>query len=278
MPAWFASFIASLLASDVLFQLGSAVWEILIAASTGLLATTPAQFSAETWRYVTEELYPWAEGIGIMMLNLFLLIGFCRSAENIKERMSLEMIVEFLIKTVVLNIVLLKGMTIIRQIFAMSSAMAGVVIGIATPVSYTQDVDLGSELFKWLFGFIYFIVAIICGILILFTLYQRYLKLYLLVVCFPLAIPTLVGGRRIEDTAYAWVRSFLSNAFEIVVIALIMGISGKLIAGISVFASDNAVLSLFDGFAQALNSMLQMILMTVAVKGAASFMNKTFNL
>lgn len=278
MPAWFASFIASLLASEVFFQLGKAIWDVLISVSTGLLKTNPAQFSNATWLYVTEELYPWAQGIGILSLNLFLLIGFCRSAENLKERVNLEMIIETLMKVVILNVLLLKGLTLIRQIFAMASAMAEVVIGIETPASFSQDVDLGSELFQWLFGLIYFIVAIICGILILFTLYQRYIKLYLLVVCFPLAVPTITGGRRIEDTAYAWFRSFIGNTFEVVVIALVMGISGKLIGGVSVFTSDNVILAQFDGLAQALNSMIQMILMAVSVKGASSFMSKTFNL
>ena len=94
---------------------------------------------------------------------------------------------------------------------------------------------------------------------------------------YPIAMPTLIGGRGVEHTAYAWGKSFLSNVFEIVTIALVMGIAGRIVSGITPF-TDNAFAEVFDGFAQALNSTIYMILMAVSVKGAAAFMNKTFNL
>lgn len=124
----------------------------------------------------------------------------------------------------------------------------------------------------------YFLVAMVCSFLILITLYSRYIKLYLLVVTFPLAMPSITGGRGIEGTAYAWMKSFLSNTFEIVIIALAIAIAGRITSGISIFTSDNAIFNAFDGFAQALNSMVYMILMAVSVKGAPTFLNKTFNL
>ena len=73
-------------------------------------------------------------------------------------------------------------------------------------------------------------------------------------------------------------KSFLSNTFEIVIIALAIAIAGRITAGVSVFTSNRDLLNMFDGFAQALNSMIYMILMAVSVKGAPTFLNKTFNL
>lgn len=137
---------------------------------------------------------------------------------------------------------------------------------------------MGSVIFYWIFGFFYFIVALVCAFLILLTLYGRYIKLYTLVVTFPLAMPTITGSRGVEGTAYAWVKSFLSNTFEIVIIALAIAITGRITAGVSVFVTDSGVLNMFDGFGQALNSTIYMILMAVSVKGAPTFLNKTFNL
>lgn len=93
-----------------------------------------------------------------------------------------------------------------------------------------------------------------------------------------IAMPSITGGRGIEGTAYAWMKSFLSNTFEIVIIALAIAIAGRITSGISIFTSDSAIFNAFDGFAQALNSMIYMILMAVSVKGAPTFLNKTFNL
>lgn len=74
-------------------------------------------------------------------------------------------------------------------------------------------------------------------------------------------------------------RTFLLNAFEIVVIALTMVISFKLIgAGISLFDGKNIATSMVDGFWDALNSLFTMILVTAAVKGSNAFLSKAMGL
>ena len=166
----------------------------------------------------------------------------------------------------------------IKKIFKMASAMAGTAVMIEPPSFFTGDVDIGSIMFFWIYGLFYFLVAIVCAFLILITMYSRYIKLYILIVTFPLAMPTITGGRGVEGTAYAWMKSFLSNTFEIVVIALAIAIAGRITAGVSIFTESNVIVNTFDGFAQALNSMIYMILMAVSVKGAPTFLNKTFNL
>ena len=248
-----------------------------MSACIGMMQTTPQGFSAIAWNYVQTELYPWALSIGIMSLNLFIMMGFFKAVGNFKENMTLELMIEALIKVVILNVLLVSGLRIIGKIFQMASAMAGTAVMIDSPSFFTGDIDMGSRIFFWVFGLFYFIVAIVCAFLILLTLYGRYIKLYVLAVTFPLAMPTLTGGRGIEGTAYAWVKSFLANTFEIVIIALVIAIAGRIMTGVTIFTSENVILESFDGFAQALNSMIYMILMAVSVKGASTFLNKTFN-
>ncbi|XCP84297.1 hypothetical protein ABXS75_14670 [Roseburia hominis] len=278
MPEWLSSFISDNLLFSPFYALADMIWKVLMAACTGMLSSTPQDFSAETWQYVLHDLYPWALSIGVECLNLFFILGFFKAASNLKEQLTMELFVEAMIKLVVLNVLLVTGIPMITTFFRMASALSGQVILTSPPPFYTTDVDIGSRLFFYMFGLIYFFVALVCGILILITLYGRYIKLYLLVVTFPIGMPTLVGGQQIEGTAYAWIRSFLGNVFEIVIIALSMGIAGRIMGGITIFTSENIILEHFDGFAQALNSMLYMILMTTAVKGAGAFMNKTFRL
>ena len=84
----------------------------------------------------------------------------------------------------------------------------------------------------------------------------------------------LEGRHEIEPRFYARNPTFLLNAFEIVVIALTMVISFKLIgAGISLFDGKNIVTSMVDGFWDALNSLFTMILVTAAVKGSNAFLS-----
>lgn len=259
------------------FLIANAIWDACMAACTGLMETTPESFSANAWNYVRTELYPWAIGIGISMMNLFFLIGFCRVATNFKENITLELCIESLIRIAALNILLQKGFDLIRMLFRIASYMAGYVMREDSIGLFTTDEDIGSHLFWWLFGFGYFLVALVCGMVILMTLYGRYIKLYLSVVFFPLAMPSLLLGRGADATAYAWIKSFLSNVFEIVVIALVMSIAGMLIRGISLFG-EVTVAGFFDGGFQAVNALISMVLMTASVKGASSYLNKSFAL
>lgn len=278
MPDWLPDFLNGSLLYGPFYQIASAIWNTAMSACMGVMTKTPEGFSSATWTYVNNELYPWALSIGIMSLNFFVMMGFFKAVGNFKENMTIELMIEAMIKVVVLNVLLVKGLDVIKKIFEMASAMAGTAVMIEPPVFFTGDVDVGSVMFFWIYGLFYFLVAMVCAFLILITLYSRYIKLYLLVVTFPLAMPSITGGRGIEGTAYAWMKSFLSNTFEIVIIALAIAIAGRITSGISIFTSDSAIFNTFDGFAQALNSMIYMILMAVSVKGAPTFLNKTFNL
>ena len=259
------------------FSIANAIWNACIAACTGLITTTPEAFSPDAWNYVRDQLYPWTIGIGVSMMNLFFLIGFCRAATNFKENITLELCIESLIRIVVLNILLQKGFDLIRMFFRVTSYMAGYVISIEDINLYTTEADWGSHLFWWVFGLGYFIVALVCGIIIILTLYGRYMKLYVSIVFFPLAMPTVLLGRGADASAYAWGKSFLSNVFEIVVIALVMSIAGMIIRGVSIFEGVSLA-GFFDGGLQAINSLITIILMTGSVKGASSNLNKSFAL
>lgn len=278
MPDWLPGFLSTSLLVSPSYATANAIWNVVMSACIGMMQATPQGFSAIAWNYVQTELYPWALSIGVMSMDLFIMMGFFKAVGNFKENMTLELMIEALIKVVILNVLLVSGLRIIGTIFQMASAMAGTAVMIDSPSFFTGDIDMGSRIFFWVFGLFYFIVAIVCAFLILLTLYSRYIKLYVLVVTFPLAMPTLTGGRGIESTAYAWVKSFLSNTFEIVIIALVIAIAGRIMTGVTIFTAENVILEHFDGFAQALNSMIYMILMAVSVKGASTFLNKTFNL
>lgn len=177
---------------------------------------------------------------------------------------------------VALNVLMQMGMQLMKTLFSMASLMGGMVLDFQAPDFFTGEVDAGSVLFWWFMGFLYFFIALICGMLIFLTLFSRYVKLYLLTVTFPLAMPSMVSGRGIDETAKSWVRSFLGNVFEIVVIALVMSISGRIIGGMDIQGDSFA--DFFDGFGQALTSTIYMIGMAVSVRGARSFMKETFHL
>lgn len=274
MPDWVSELLSDMFFGPF-FAAAKWVWDWCMGLCTGIISTSPQSFSGETWEFVTETLYPWSLGIGITCLNLFFIIGFLKAVSNLKENITLELCVEAMIRLVAVNALLQVGLTLIRTFFTMSSLLAGQVLSFESPEFFTSDHDIGSHLFWWMFGFGYFLVALVCAVLIFLTLYGRYIKLYLLLIFYPIAIPTVAGGRGFDSSAYAWLKTFLSNVFEIVVIALVMSITGRLISGVELPSAG--FIENFDGFVQAMHSLIYMILMASSVKSASALLNKAFN-
>lgn len=237
MPEWLFDFL-----SGPTIKIAAAIWNSSMKLIIKLVCSTPQKFSTGTWAFVKENLYPWAEGIGLSALNLFFMIAFLKAVSNLHQNITLEMVIEAMIKVVVANVLYLNILNIMTTIFSISSAMAKEVFTIDAPDLKVEDMDIGSALFYQLFGLLFILAAIVCSFLMLWTVYSRYIKLYLLMILAPFAMSALVGGQEIERSFYAWMRTFLLNAFEIVVIALTMVISFKLIgAGISLFDGKNIV-------------------------------------
>lgn len=273
MPQWLENIILG-----PCYALGNAIWNAVMKAIAGVIVLTPQNFSRNTWNYVTETLYPWSLGCGIAIINVFFLVGFLKSVSNLRENVTIEMFIELLIKMLIANALIQSGLSIIQQLFDLASLLSGQVLLNNLPQFTTDDIDLGAWLFFFVFGCLYVLVAIICAVIILLTVYGRYLKLYWLAAVAPIALSSLAGGRGLENSAFAWIRTFLSTVFEILVIAMIMSLGGMMIKSIDLATFDNMLGSIVDGMAGVFQSLLTMILMTAAVKGASSLLSKTFGL
>ena len=113
--------------------------------------------------------------------------------------------------------------------------------------------------------------------MIFLAVYGRFMQLYVMVACAPLALPFLAGGHGVERTGSAFIRAFLGKCFEIVVIALFLGIGTRLCRSID-WGSMEGIEGIFDGAQQCIQSMITMVLMAASVKGADSFMRRVFGL
>ena len=274
MPGWLYDFLTG---TDM--RIAADIWNACMKAAGGMLTMTPQGFSPGTWAFVNGTLYPFALSIGLSLLNLFFIIGWLQALTRIHENITLEMTVEGLMKIVLANVLFLNIKTIIRELFGTASLMAGSVFTLQAPRLVAADLDAGSVLFYNLFGLLYIIAAIACGLIILLTVYGRYIKLYLLVVSAPFALSTIVGGEEARRTFVSWLKTFILNTFEIVVIAMTMVVCFKLTeGGVKIFEKGNMIVEAVNGFWDALNGLFTMVLMTASVKGVTSFMEKTFGL
>lgn len=278
MPEWLSEFLANFF-SGISIDIANVIWKVSMSLIGGILGTPPQYFSPDTWNFVEQTLYPWSLSIGVSLLNLFFLIAICQAVSDLHRNITLEMIIEAFIKIVVANVIFLNLFLLMRLILSIASDMVREVFTTQAPELIVEDWDAGATFFYAIFGSLFILVAIVCSFLMLLTVYSRYIKIYLLIVLAPFALPAFIGGRETGRTFYAWLKTFLLNTFVIVAIALTMAISFKITqAGVSIFEGSSLVGQAFDGFWDALNALFTMILMTASVKGVNSLLAKAFAL
>ena len=110
MPEWLFDFL-----SGPTIKIAEAIWNSSMRLIIKLVCSTPQKFSTGTWAFVKENLYPWAEGIGLSALNLFFMIAFLKAVSNLHQNITLEMVIEAMIKVVVANVLYLNILNIMTD-------------------------------------------------------------------------------------------------------------------------------------------------------------------
>lgn len=265
------------LTNAVFFSLGDSVWGWMMGMVTGVLGLTPETFSGGAWGYVSGTLYPVTLSVGVLFLNITFLAGFFRQASNIKQNFTWEILIELAIKALLANVLMQGGLGIMQGLFRAAAGLADAAGGVKDFSAAVGDIDAGTTLFGCLFGIIYFMVCLVCGGMIFLSVYGRFLQLYVLTACAPLALPFLAGGQGVERTAASFIRAFLGKCFEVVVIVIFLGVGTRLCRGID-WGDMDGVAGWFDGAGKCMQNMVTMVLMAASVKGADSFMRRVFGL
>lgn len=274
LNALFESLLPSL---SPFYTFGTVIWNLMLKLIGVTVGQTPDTYSQLAWGYVQYEIYPWMLALGQSLLVTFAMIGYLRQAGDIKRDMTLEALVDCGIKLILASALMVSGLDLMQLLFSMAAKLSGGILT-STPVIYMQlDMDVGAFLFYLFFGFLYFMVCLVCAGMIFLAVYGRFLNLYLLVLSAPIAMSTLPGGQGMSQTAYAWLKTFLAKTFEIVLIALAIVIGSRL-SNLIDFGHLEGVAGIFDGAIQALQNLSTMVLLTASIKGMDMFMRRTFAL
>lgn len=275
MPSW----IADALNVDPSWSWGNAAWNGLIKIVFKILKKTPRNFSPDAWAVVTDTLYPWFLSAGVALLNLFFFIGFVRQNTNLRDNITIETWIEGFIKVIIANAVMQEGLTLVNDFFTLQVAATRFALGRNVLRLSAPEVDCGSILFSIFCGLIYFIIAVVCGIMVLLAVMKRFLYVMVSVVVAPVAICTIAGGRGLENTAHAWIKTFLTYCFQFVMIAVILRLGTLMGSNLPDFLqSQRGLGEIFDGFVLCLNNLVCMLFMTTAIRGTDNLTEKMFGL
>ena len=121
MPDWFAD----LITWNPLIQLGCAVWNWsmkLVAALFVLQPTTIGE--GEPWAELTVNIYPVFLSVGVSLLAIFFLIGFCRESADLRQSLTFEKSAMLFLRFVAASFVVTSIMTWIPQLFSMAANLS----------------------------------------------------------------------------------------------------------------------------------------------------------
>lgn len=237
-----------------------------------------SSFFGGTPLFSIQDIYEWFLSAGLVLLNLFCLIGFCRQASRLRENITTEMWIELFIKAIVGNALMLFGLPILQSLLGVASTTSSIFLDTSEIQIVPDNIDIGAVLAYILIGILFVLASIVCGIMIVITVLSRIINIYILTCVMPVAGATLAGGGELERTAGAWLKTFLSYCFEVVIIALVFRLGGYFNAILQDWAIGTDGNGWFDGFLSVIASAVYMIFLTVSVKNAGGLLRKAFDL
>lgn len=262
-----------------------AFWNDKVSLIFELLGQSPTSFKdGGPWKVIAD-IEPVFVGVGSSLVVLFFVIGFCSESVDVKEEMRFESILRLLMRLGIAEWLVSNNVTIMKAFFTSTGNLISLItkneeVKLSIPDEQKQiieDLGFGESLLMMILAVIIALVIIVCGFMLVYTVYFRFLKILIMVPFGALAFSTTAGNRMVSHTAVSYARYFLSIVLEAVTMTLaIIVCNAFLSAGLPTFTSDYA------DWTKALMYMCELtfsVTMTVgAVKGAQSLTSKALGL
>ena len=262
-----------------------AFWNDKIGLVFDMLGTSPTSFKdGGPWKVVSN-LEPTFVAVGSSLVVLFFVIGFCSESIDVKEEMRFETILRMLMRIGIAEWLVSNNVTIMKAFFSTAGNLVNVITNSEfEELTIPQDMQdvienlgFGESLIMMILAVIISLVIIVCGFMLIYTVYFRFLKILVLVPYGAIAFSTVSGNKMISHTATTYARYFLSVVLEAVTMALAIVVCNAFLnAGLPTFTSDYA------DWTKALMYICELtfgVALTVgSVKGAQSLTSKALGL
>lgn len=232
-----------------LIEMALAFWNDKVGMVFDLLKQSPTTFKDGGPWAIVEQIEPVFVGVGSSLVVLFFVIGFCSESVDVKEDMRFEVILKMLMRVGIAEWLVANNVTIMKAFFQSAGALVGLLtkneskeIKISSEqADIIKDLGFGPSLIMLILAVVIALVIIICGFMLLYTVYFRFLKLLVIVPLGAIAFSTTAGNRMVSNTAVSYAKHFLSIVLEAVTMALaILMCNAFLNAGLPSFTSEYA--------------------------------------
>lgn len=269
-----------------LFRVGCWIWNILIGYAWDMLQTDPRELADQALWNEAYRIFQLMQILGASLVNIFFLINFFKETSDIKHSMTLESSIQSFIKLVIVDAIFLNLSNLLIKIVEIEQDLLGIVApagadSIKLKIDSLDDWEFKIEkaILGNIFGLFFLIICIGGAIIVLWTVYRVFLKIFFYLAVAPLALSTYAGPQGISHSGSSWVRTFLCAIFELAGMILMLRLGTILInaAGLFPNPSDDILGSVLGmQWWQGLQCILSVFIITGSVTSADAMIRRAF--
>lgn len=253
-------------------QMGIDVWNACVESVFNLLVVSPVDFEGGVaWAYV-ERLYPYITIIAGSLLAVVMLYRMCKETMDIRQELRSDAWIKMFCIFIISEAVVINSMLITKALFQMAGGFISILqIGYEplTASAILQDTELG--LLEGLVALLVCLAFYILSFLMIYTVYFRFFKIFIIAPMSSIAYAFLAGGQEVSRVGFSYLKTLIVYTFEIIVIALAINVGNRLGSVGSTIYVDNIIW-------QMLCPLLNVGLIVGAAKGAEGILRRTFAL
>lgn len=231
-----------------LYKTGINLWNAMTSQAFTFAGISPSAADNASYELVTR-LQSAFQIIAIQILIIAFLYRYFKTFNESREAVDLYTIIKVMVMMFLAQFAVMNSAALFDQIFGIGSGLCSLIGVSAAGLSPNDEImsllsgDIpGTGLLTLLVLFIFCACLVVTGAGILITVVQRLLKLFTMLPFAGMALATLIGGGRVSEIGYSYIRSFLGYIMEGIMIMLILIIGNNIV-------SSNILGNAFEGIA-----------------------------
>lgn len=261
------------------FEMSGYVWNDLMDLGSKVLVKNPTRgVYKETWTQVSD-IYTTLNTVAVTLMVLFFVYSFCRESVDLHTDMTMDRTIKLFIRLIIVTNVMSLALTWMPKFMKWARVLTKAILGEAKFGFYFDGAEIyeavteasgWGALVAFLTSFLFFLFTCVCGFMVVFTILNRIIKIYMIAPFAGVALSTLAAGGQTAQVGYSYIKTFFGYVLSALLIAVVIVISTTFIDTISL-DSESAIITL-------LGYCIKMGAISSAVKSSDAVMQKAFGL
>lgn len=221
------------------FEAAGYAWNDMMQLASDILTKNPSAGTyKDTWAGISS-IYTTLNVVAVSLLCVFFLYGFCRDSCNIHADLTFDRTIKMFIRLIITSNVMSLALTWMPKFMTRGKRLTRVILGKNDlHIVYEFDgvkvyenissADFGT-MTAFLTPILFFVFTCVCGFIVVFTVLNRILKIYMIALFAGLALSTLAAGGQTAQVGYSYIKIFFGYVLTALLIAVVIVISNTFI-------------------------------------------------